>query len=171
MTVIDPFMETLSYKTPSNLYGAIWMIHDTDLPNFKDFFGISLHESEKSRKAFAQRSSDADKKKYGNKVPDTYFALRTDASYRNNAFLEMIASSELTDYVYRESLGREVNGVFLTAPTVMLLPRMGFITKGETSIELLVEQYKDDYRPELMTPRRFFDEVSEDTNLWYQAQN
>ncbi|MCB9362695.1 hypothetical protein H6504_04620 [Candidatus Woesearchaeota archaeon] len=169
MSVINPYDES---EEKVNLYAAIWMIHDTALPNFKDLLGISLHNSTEARRAFAQKSAEADKRKYGNTVPDSYYSLRkSDKTHELNAFVTVQARTELTDFIQIESLGREVGGVFLTVPTVVLLPRMGYITSGGSFIETLAEQYKDQYKHGLMTPKRFFNEVSEDTRLWYNAQN
>lgn len=146
-----------AYGSSPVLFCYGWEHANTFLPNGSQFVGISLHLSSEQQDAFHRQLYDSYDRRYGKEVPDSY--------YRLTERFVMAVDDVLYRYV-EESTGRKIFGVFVGAPNLKYLPRLGLV-QPSTSFDNILQLHGDEYTEQLMTVQKVLKELSDDTHLWY----
>lgn len=168
MAIIEPELDLTSSCSQLKLdeylkFGYCWETHDKNWPQRDKFLGISIHSNKNSREAFKNNLYSNYIKKFGSNIPDTYYLATKQ--------FEIIVDKKFDYFISNQSLGRQVDGIFILKPTIRHINKFNLFQTNTKLIEDLVQKHCSIYPNKLITLEGLLKEIAEDTRLWYSEQN
>ena len=161
MSAICDDLEYPTYRTPptpNTLFVTAWSHHDTDHPaGYHPIIATSLHLSPLQRQEFRKELRASYDKKYGTRVPPSYYAI--------DRRFEVIASPELHHFTTEMSnLGKQ--GIVVIIANLKYLPRLRLIDHSP-DMDALIAEYGPQFKEHLMTKNKVLAQIKDDTIRWY----
>ncbi len=160
--ILEDIPDIFKYKKdsldPYTLFARVWSEHDTGHLGVYPVVAVSFHVSEVQRNAFHNQLYDSYERKWGVRVPPTYYA-----SYNSFGVVAFPELYEVTSEIIR--LNRL--GVVVIIPNLKYLPRLG-LTKQNADMDRLIAESEREFVDHLMTQRKVLDEIKDDTLCWYR---
>lgn len=143
---------------PNTLFACAWSHHDTDNPpGYHPILATSFHTSEMQRRQFHHELYTSYTKKWGQRVPPSYYAP--------NQLFSVISSPELYTFT-NQMIHLNKHGIVVLISNLKYLPRLG-LTQPSANLDTLISEYGKDFKEQLMTKNKVLHEIKDDTIRWY----